>query len=73
MCNDVLSTYDVSHVINFTRLSPLSFRFSFTRGESLGTRLSEYSNLPKNRQPTPVLSEIVAKVLFSLEKVCPPI
>ena len=34
-CNQVLFTYDVSHVINFTRLSP----FSFVRGESLGTRL----------------------------------
>ena len=40
-CNYVLSTYDVSHVINFTRLSPFPFDFSFARGESLGMRLAK--------------------------------
>ena len=39
-CNQVLSTYDVSHMINFTRL-PFPFDFSFERGESLGTRLMQ--------------------------------
>ena len=34
--NQVLSTYDVSHV---TRLSPFPFHFLFARRESLGTRL----------------------------------
>ena len=33
-CNQVLSTYDISHVINFTRLSPfLSVFCSCVQGE----------------------------------------
>ena len=33
-CNQVLSTYDVSHVINFTRLSPFLSIFVHAQGES---------------------------------------
>ena len=42
-CNQVLSTYDISRVIKFTRLSPFLFFFSFACGESLGTRLATCS------------------------------
>ena len=33
-CNQVLSTYDVSHVINFTRLSPFLSTFSSRVGRA---------------------------------------
>ena len=39
-CNQVLSTYDVSHVMNFTRLSPFLL---FAHGETLGMRLGRYN------------------------------
>ena len=42
-CNQVLSTYDVSHV-KFYQALPFSFHFSFACGESLGTRLVKIHN-----------------------------
>ena len=51
-CDRVLSTYDVSHVINFTRLSP--FCILFTHGESLGMRL-ELEHMKPNLASFPLI------------------
>ena len=69
-CNQVLSTYDVSHVINFTRFSP--FHFSFAPGEpgneASGLKEAHYSGIiAKSANQIVLLPRYKNVVLYSAD------